>query len=616
MTLDDCLLHPLASPLLATFMALGLAGLTAWISKWMRRFADDWTTLHTAALFFGVSGALGSFIQILAIIQRTSRSEIAPLAWILAGLGIIFLTDVWRARAWKSLLQKLKLAFGEGDFWLRAAILLSGIIGSGLFLNAIAPATDADSLAYHLAGPLDMLRHHGAYYRGDWVDMRLLGVGECLNLLGLAGGSDCFGSVLQFAGLMLLVWGIASLARDSLTGIFLSIGILGVPMLVMLVNAQKPQMFPIAASVLGGALLVRRRSSLDRMTFLLSFGALCCAISMKYSFVLTAGAVCLVGLEFARRQGTLLAYLPVALLAVVGLLAPVYGKNWMLFGDPLSPLLERFFSTPDVLAVRFAELMKTYSLNNIPFPVNLLIPDGNIHYILGLGIFLTPVVCRKTGEPRWFLFLALLAGTTTFILSQRTARFFLEPYFWILCAGASLPWPQLPRWLFRGIVIQMIPVAGIVWFGVASLLPGLLSREWREAVMHKAAYGFSEGRWLDTVLPPDACLLHAGRTNIFLPRMFFAREPLMLINFSSESEWNRIFPMIKMIRPTFLTSYRELNLDGLPLDKIQKIAENHELRTAGRKPWWQGQKFSLFAYRIDVMTLSETDLRILMQRVK
>ena len=47
--------------------------------------------------------------------------------------------------------------------------VLVGVILVVLLLAALGPATDADSLDYHLGVPLDWLRNGGAYARPDWL---------------------------------------------------------------------------------------------------------------------------------------------------------------------------------------------------------------------------------------------------------------------------------------------------------------------------------------------------------------------------------------------------------------------------------------------------------------
>ncbi len=606
LTLDDCLLHPLLAPVMAVFMVLGLAGITFWLAAWAAGRTGDWRPLDTITLFFVVAGVLGSALQAMALFGLTPLGVVRPLAGLLAVAGAAFLAGVVRRRAWHPFTDACRTAWREGDAWTRAALLLHGAIVPGLLLNALSPATEADSLAYHLGGALEMLRHGGVYYRPDWLDWRLLGSGECLNMLGLGGGTDCFGSLLQWSGLVALAWGITQLTTDPARQRFLSTAVFATPMLVMLVNAPKPQMFPIGACVLGLVQLVTRRAAPDFRTFALAYGAFGCAMTMKLSFVLTAGIASLYGIGVAWTTGRRGACALAILLGAVFILLPVFGKNWYLFGDPLTPTLERFRPHPDLFVVRFARYLQTFSLNDVPFPLSLVVPDRNFHNILGLGALLFFLVLPLPGGARRFLLVAILAAGATFALGQRTPRFFLESYFWILCAAASLPDSRPAAWLWRGLVLQMVPVAGIAWFGVVTLLPGTFSPAWRDAVLRKTAFGYSECQWLDAVLPPDARVVYGARGSVFLPRPFFSGAIFSMVDLADPGERQKLLAMLREFRPTHVTSYRELDLTGLDPAAVGKAAETRDLRTAGRKPWWQGQPYSLFVWRIDPDRLSDS----------
>ena len=97
-------------------------------------------------------------------------------------------------------------AYFKGASWTeRLGLGLSLVITLALFGAVLGPATDADSLEYHLGVPLDWLRHGGAYARPDWFHARLAGLGEAINMLGLAMGTDNLGAVFQAAGLVVAI---------------------------------------------------------------------------------------------------------------------------------------------------------------------------------------------------------------------------------------------------------------------------------------------------------------------------------------------------------------------------------------------------------------------------
>ena len=143
---------------------------------------------------------LAAVVNFLSFIGAAHWWLLRIIAWSLLGLGIWQVGQVKREPL-SRIFNRIKAVFQAQRLWGRAALCLLAITGVGLLLSALGPPTDADSLDYHLGVPLDILRHHGAYPRLDWFHTRLVGLGESLNMLGLAGGTDVLGAVLQFAGL-------------------------------------------------------------------------------------------------------------------------------------------------------------------------------------------------------------------------------------------------------------------------------------------------------------------------------------------------------------------------------------------------------------------------------
>ena len=256
-----------------------------------------------------------------------------------------------------------------------------------MLLSALGPATDADSLNYHLGVPLDILRHHRAYPRPDWLFARLAGLGESLNMLGLAGGTDILGALLQFSGLIAAVIAVNSFAKTNKDRILLTICVLGCPVVAHLVPSQKPQMLPIAATTVAIILIAQRFKSLEMVTLVLSFGCVFFAISCKYSFIISGSLVVLIGLFAAYKAGRLPAALLIALIAYLLLVFPVQLQNYLFYGDPVSPFLEKLRPHGEGAVLRFASFYRNYDYGSwAPFPLNLFIPSspGEITTVIGL----------------------------------------------------------------------------------------------------------------------------------------------------------------------------------------------------------------------------------------
>ena len=113
----------------------------------------------------------------------------------------------------------------------RYALTVSIVALTGLFAAALGPAIDADSLDYHLAVPLDWLRHGGAYPRPDCSAARYVGLGESLNMLGLAAGTDGLGAAFQAAGLVVALIGGYGLCLDPRDRLFAVVLVVACPII-------------------------------------------------------------------------------------------------------------------------------------------------------------------------------------------------------------------------------------------------------------------------------------------------------------------------------------------------------------------------------------------------
>ena len=206
--LEDYLLPAPLSACIAVLMCFGLKLLGTRLAGIMRNSSPD--TLESCAGFILVTGLMASMAHMLAFLGFASIWPLRIIAWGLAAAGIIEIFQSKRMALSTEILN-IREVFRNQSFPGKIAMILIGITVLGLCLASLGPPTDADSLDYHLGVPLDILRHHQDYPRLDWLHARLVGLGEYLNLLGLAGGTDIFGATLQFSGLVIGLIAITSL---------------------------------------------------------------------------------------------------------------------------------------------------------------------------------------------------------------------------------------------------------------------------------------------------------------------------------------------------------------------------------------------------------------------
>ena len=603
--LEDFLAPPPLPAILAVFMVLGLNNLGSRITHRLPLASP--LPLRQAAGFILASALVATTVYGLALFGAAYLWLLRVMAWSLAVLGLWELTHINRPKVLQ-VVRRLRPRWQELPFWGKAAVTPLLIAGLGLLLAALGPPTDADSLDYHLGVPLDILRHHGHFLRPDWLTVRLTGLGESLNLLGLAGGTDILGATLQFAGLVAVLAGVMTLAKTDMDRIMVAVGILGCPVVVFLVLNQKPQMLPTAATTIALLLLAERFRAMDAKTLILALPCVFFAVSCKYSFILTGGVLVGLALLAAYRARLLGLTLGICLAAYMVLVFPVHWHNLVFYGDPISPLLEKFKTVSDPGVLRLASALRSYSEETLfPFPLGLLFPSslGRLSTVMGFGpllIFVGLKGARAHLIPKVLLGCVAVEVACILSFSQLQARFFFEPYLWIVAASAASVWTFGKRLLFKLLLGQLVVVALLALFGAATLFPGSITSSWRDQVMSRASYGYPETRWLNQVLPPEAVVLPNIRSSALMPRPYLSPNVLSFYDLGKPNEMARFkslavaaqvntlvteFPMPPVIASILLPGVGEA------------LAGPKEFYRAVRNPWNRGAAYTIMVFRFN-----------------
>ena len=356
-----------------------------------------------------------------------------------------------------------------------------------------------------------------------------------------------------------------SLANTDLDRILIATGVVACPVILFLIPNQKPQMLPTAATTIAIILIAQRFYSLDLSTLFLAFGCTFFAISCKYSFLLSGAMIMGVGLLAAYRAKLLGQAIIIALAGYLILVFPVHLQNFLFYGDPLSPFLERFRTSGDAAVIRFAAKLHAFSDSQaslFPLPLNLLVPSsiGLIPTVLGMGPFLlfSGIGAIKASVVAKILLVgAAFAALMTLLLGQIGARFFFEPYLWIIGAAGMAAWRPLKLFSFKILVCQMALMAVFAVFGAATLFPGALTPAWRDTIMAKTAHGYTITRWLNHILPADTVMVfHKIRASALMPRPFLSKDFITSSNLDNSIEVERIISIAQMYHAdTLITSY-------------------------------------------------------------
>jgi hypothetical protein len=182
------------------------------------------------------------------------------------------------------------------------------------------------------------------------------------------------------------------------------------------------------------------------------------------------------------------------------------------------------------------------------------------------------------------------------------ARFFLEPYLWIVAAGAASAWTLSKRLLFKLLLGQLVVVALAAMFGAATLFPGSITSAWRDRVMSRASYGYAETRWLNQVLPPDAVVLSNIRSSALMPRPYLSSNVFSFFNLGQPEELARFKSLAVAAQVNTLVTEFPLppRIASSLLPGVgEALAGPKELYHGVRNPLNQGAAYTVMVFRFN-----------------
>jgi len=584
LTLNDFLLPPPLSALASIFMILGVRRIGNLL---IEKLGLEKTPLNQAGGFI----MSASLFSMLAFLMAWSGIFNLISYRILAGLMMFFgAIDLYQLRkSFHNLLSKL---FSNYETYTSYEKIVFGILLATctcLLLSTLGPVTDADSLDYHIGLPLDILRDGFASPKSEWLTARLVGLGEYLNLIGLAGGTDGLGACFQGAGLVLILITLLTLASDERNRLFVALCVLSLPVLLFLVPNQKPQLLPTAANTIALALIARLYHSFDKRELALAFSCIFFAMACKYSFILTGGILLAAGMIAAYKARQMIFAGAMAMVSYLILFFPLNLQKYLFYGDPLSPLLERFLPNSNPAVVRLYDAIRTSLDSSLFFPMNLIFPSsiGNISTILGVSVLIVVIAIMNRNNSKLYFYCSLCGFLVVSLFSQKTSRSFIEPYMWLTASVANSKWSFPKKVIFNLMSIQLVGACLMSIFAVMILFPGAVTSTLRNDVMTRYANTYTAMQWLDKTLPSSTVVLILNiRSSALIPRPFVPSDFIHWADIDNEKEREKILSVLKKNKVKVIVS-----VAGNPFLKYmrnfiqEEAVETRRFYRGTRNPW-------------------------------
>ena len=481
----------------------------------------------------------------------------------------------------------------------------------GYFLISIAPPTSADSLDYHLY-VAKILEDLGKYPETlNHFTSIIAGSGEILIAIGLNVGSEQLSSIIQFFGLISLL---GILKKFNKQNIYILI-VFSSPVLIFLISTLKPQLFHICSNAFVFALLLKnfylnKFNLKDNLSFLVfSFIFIIVSIQAKFSFLLSSFILGFIILFYSYKKKILFKSIITGLIFLIFFYLPplvwkfnIYGGDFYeLFYSPITSNIHGHAEFKQMLQ----NVGKRLSYLWIIFPVSL----RDLTQTLGLSSLFV-LYLYKVGHSKntLFIFAIIFFISVSVAIGQNTARFFLEPLIWtslILSHSAKLVINKHIKYI---IYLQCIPTILMLFYGVSTLSPSILTNNLRDKVMNEKALGYSFFQWVnyETKDLKDKIIYFHRSVGLSPDVSKVVPSDFRYYIFPELEKARLIFDDIKKIDPKYAAFYdfQDVKVYKKCLVKLYKKKEQIGYH-ATRNPLAKGNSYDGFIYEINVSLMPE-----------
>lgn len=378
------------------------------------------------------------------------------------------------------------------------------------FFLSLAPITSADSLDYHMGVPLHILKY-GKNFDPLWFNAGLAGISDYFLIISIQTNAEQFGTLIQFISLLSIIelFYFQNLNHSiEIKFLFISI-VITIPVLLFLTSSPKPQLSSIAISVLIFHLILNTKKINKKIFILISILIIFLSIT-KLNFLLTSVFLFILLLSNNRSSIQLISifiFLIISFILYIPLI--VYKIN-----IPGSNIFDILLPVPHNYPgyKNFLSYLRFYTESSFYFPFSIIFPDslGNITTVLGINIFILLFLFFKLKiKINKYLIIILIYFVFSFLIGQRSSRFFLEIYLFFLfyCFYYGNFTNSNLDFLFTIQKIQLFLFLIILLYSFFKLVIGSFNLNYRELVLENNADGYNLSKWVNKKLPDTSYVL-------------------------------------------------------------------------------------------------------------
>ena len=449
-------------------------------------------------------------------------------------LGIFFfgIFNIFRIIRKKIYIEKINL---KKKKWDEILVIITLLL---FFLLSLSPNTHGDSLGYHFVVAKKLLSTGNYIADITHFHSLLSGSGEIIIAIGLFFGSEQFGGLIQFLG-MISIFGIFKKIKKN-DNYFYFLLFLSSPVILFLSSTAKPQLFHICSvAVIFCLFFFENKKTLTlkekNWKIIISIFVLIVSVSAKFNFLLSSFLLSLIILHNSIKDKNLLNFLSISIIAFLVFYLPIITWKFNSFGGNIFQYL---YSPVPLNIIGFEEFKKyligygrSKDLIEILFTTKLNQFTNSVGIAL---LYLLIINFKKTKA------LIALVFTSIYIIMQYNygqlmGRSFLEPLLWILliCARYGVIYKiKIFEALCRA---QAFIVIGGIVIGIYSLFPGSLTKPLNQKTLSENANGYGLFKWANSKLNKEDVVFSTHRSISLGKSEFISMDFVPFVDFRDDT---------------------------------------------------------------------------------
>jgi len=376
----------------------------------------------------------------------------------------------------------------------------------GLFLLSISPNTHGDSLGYHFV-VAQYIAENG-FYPSDLTHFhaRLSGSGEIIIAIGIIFGSEQFGSLIQFSGLISVFGVFQKISNKKKYFYFLLVAT--TPILLFLTSTAKPQLLHACGSILVFCwFVINEKENFKRkdelMKIFISLILLTVSINTKFNFILSSFILGLFIFNYSLKKNLIKELLIFIVLIFSFFYFPIIYWKFISFGGFIFSHI--YSPVPLNIAgmVEFLEHLFEWG-RHLNYLI-ILIPYNASYFTSSIGVAFIYLILMnlKNRNVKKCFYIVVFYLSIQYFFGQFIARSFVEPFFWIVVTTAKYGTIINTKYFDILCRAQSIVVIVAIFFGVYSLFPGSLTKKLKENILSNNATGYSLFKWANEKLDEE-----------------------------------------------------------------------------------------------------------------